>query len=220
MVWVCSPVAVSAPQSTTPPLRRIPLSAPRGTRAGLRIPLVLAPGLWLVACAGMAPATYVHQNYDFSLVRRVAVLPLENLSPDQTAGEKVRRVTITEILSTGVVDVIEPGQVNRVLAQQNIQNPAVLLPEDFKRLGAALGVQLLVVGSVETYDRVTIGGVQAPEVTLTLRGVDVESGTIVWATSHTRGGATLMARLFGLTGDSLSEVARKTVREAVATLFR
>jgi hypothetical protein len=57
-------------------------------------------------------------------------------------------------------------------------------------------------------------------VTLTLRAVDVDSGTIVWSTSHTQGGATVAARLFGLTGDSLSEAARKAAHEAVATLFK
>ena len=168
----------------------------------------------------MRPATYVHPNFDFSRVKKVAVLPLENLTADQAAGEKMRKVIITELLATGIVDVIEPGQVNRVLAQQNVQNPTALLPEDFKRLGASLGAQLLVVGSVEAFDRVAVGGVQAPEVTLTLRGVDAESGTVVWAASHTEGGATFAARLFGLTGDSLSEVARKAAHEAVATLFR
>jgi hypothetical protein len=77
-----------------------------------------------------------------------------------------------------------------------------------------------VIGSVESFERVQVGGVQAPEVTLTLRGVDAESGTIVWSTTHTRGGATVGARLFGLTGDSLSEVALRAAHEAVATLFR
>lgn len=210
--------------SGTHGIARLPWRNVRSTRQAalcvLRAPLVLAAGLWLAGCAGMAPATYVHPNYDFSLVKKVAVLPLENLSSDQAAGEKIRKIAVTELLATGIVDVIEPGQVNRILAQQNIQNPATMSPEDFKKVGGALGVQLLVVGSVETYDRITIGGVQAPEVTLTMRGVDVESGTIVWAASHTQGGATVMARLFGLTGDSLSEVARKTVREAVVTLFR
>ncbi len=168
----------------------------------------------------MAPSTYVHPNYDFSRVKKIAVLPLENLATDQTAGEKVRKVVITELLATGIVDVVEPGQVNRVLGAQNIQNVVAMSPEDFKKVATALGAQLLVVGSVESYDRVAIGGIQAPEVTLTLRGVDAESGTIVWSASHTQGGATLAARLFGLTGDSLSEVARKAVHEAVVTLFR
>jgi curli biogenesis system outer membrane secretion channel CsgG len=182
--------------------------------------LVLAAGLWLAGCSGRGPSTYVHANYDFSSVKRVAVLPLENLTSDQTAGEKVRKLVVTDLLSTGIVDVVEPGQVNRVLAQANIQSPAAMVPDDFKKVGAALGAQLLVVGSVEAYDRVSIGGVQAPEVTLTLRGVDAESGAIVWATSHTQGGATVAARLFGLTGDSLSEAARKAVHEAVLTLFQ
>jgi TolB-like protein len=176
--------------------------------------------LWLAGCAAMPPATYVHPTYDFSLVKKVAVLPLDNLATDQTAGEKVRRVVITELLATGIVDVVEPGQVNRVLATLNIQNPTAMSPEDFKRVGTALRVQLLIVGSVESYERVQVGGVQAPEVTLTLRAVDVDSGTIVWSTSHTQGGATVAARLFGLTGDSLSEAARKAAHEAVATLFK
>jgi TolB-like protein len=199
----------------------------RLARPPRRTPTVRALGLVgmaalqvLAGCAGMGPATYVHPNYDFSRVKKVAVLPLENLTADQSAGEKMRKVIITELLATGVVDVIEPGQVNRVLAQQNLQNLTAMSSEDFKKVGAALGAQMIIVGSVESYDRIAVGGVQAPEVTLTLRGVDVESGTVVWATSHTQGGATLAARLFGLTGESLSEVARKAAHEAVATLFR
>ncbi|HEY7675636.1 MAG TPA: CsgG/HfaB family protein [Candidatus Methylomirabilis sp.] len=184
-----------------------------------RLTLVLILGLWLAGCGGVAPSTYVHPNYDFSNVKKVAVLPLENLASDQTAGEKVRKIVVTELLASGVVDVVEPGQVNRVLAVQNIQNPAAMSPDEFKKLAAALGVQLLIVGSVESFDRVQVGGVQAPEVTLTLRGIDAESGTVVWAASHTQGGATFAARLFGLTGDSLSEVARKAAHEAVVTLF-
>lgn len=189
------------------------------TLGGLRPALALGL-LWLAGCASMPPSTYVHPNFDFSRVKRIAVLPLENLSSDQTAGEKMRKVVTTELLATGVVDVVEPGQVNRVLALQNLQNPAALSPEDFKRLGGALNVQMILVGSVESYDRVQVAGVQAPEVTLSLRGIDVDTGTIVWATSHTQGSGTFLARLFGATGDSLSEVARKAAHAAVATLFR
>jgi TolB-like protein len=176
--------------------------------------------LWLAGCGSTTPATYVHPNYDFSRVKKVAVLPLENLTPDQAAGEKMRKFVITELLATGIVDVTEPGQVNRILVLQNIQNPAAMTPDEFKKISAGLGVQMLVIGSVESFERVQVGGVQAPEVTLTLRGVDAESGTIVWSTTYTQGGATVAARLFGLTGDSLSEVAMKAAHEAVVTLFR
>jgi len=199
--------------------RLLESTALRLTLHASRLPLLVVAGLWLAGCGGVAPSTYVHPNYDFSNVKKVAVLPLENLTSDQTAGEKVRKIVVTELLASGVVDVVEPGQVNKALAVQNLQNPGAMSPEDSKKLAAALGVQLLIVGSVESYDRVQVGGVQAPEVTLTLRGVDAESGTVVWAASHTQGGATFAARLFGLTGDSLSEVARKAAHEAVVTLF-
>ena len=203
-----------------PPASRHTPMLVRLTPHASRFPLIMVAALGLAGCGGVAPSTYVHPNYDFSNVKKVAVLPLENLTGDQTAGEKVRKIVVTELLASGVVDVVEPGHVNKALSAQNIQNPAAMSPEEFKKLASALGVQLLIVGSVESYDRVQVGGVQAPEVTLTLRGVDAESGTVVWAASHTQGGATITARLFGLTGDSLSEVARKAAHEAVATLFK
>jgi len=182
--------------------------------------VLAALALALAGCGGIAPTTYVHPNYDFSRVKRVAVLPLDNLSTDQMAGEKMRVVIMTELLSTGIVDVVELGQVNRVLTQLNIQNIRGMSPDEFKRVAATVAAQLVVIGSVESFDRVQVGGVQAPEVTLTLRGVEAESGSVVWATSVTEGGATVSARLFGLTGDSLSEVARRAAHDAVATLFR
>src|SRR5574341_1291833 len=91
---------------------------------------LLAGLLVLAGCGTSRPASYVHPNFDFSRVKKVAVLPLENLTSDQTAGEKMRKVVITELLATGIVDVIEPGQVNRVLANQNIQNPTAMSPEE------------------------------------------------------------------------------------------
>ena len=185
-----------------------------------RLWILAALALGLAGCGGMAPTTYVHPNYDFSRVKRVAVLPLDNLSTDQMAGEKMRVVIMTELLSTGIVDVVELGQVNRALTQLNIQNIRGMSPDEFKRVAAAVAAQMVVIGSVESFDRVQVGGVQAPEVTLTLRGLEAESGLIVWATSVTEGGATFSARLFGLTGDSLSEVARRAAHDAVVTLFR
>ncbi|RMF93774.1 MAG: hypothetical protein D6736_01175 [Nitrospinota bacterium] len=175
--------------------------------------------LSLVACARM-PDYYIHPTYDFSQIQRVAVLPLENLTSDPLAGEKVRKVVVSEFLAAGVVDVVEPGQVNYVLAQQGIDSVSSLSAEDFKQLGASLGVPALIVGSVETYERINVGGVFFPEVTITLRAIDTRSGTIIWSASRTGGGVGLAGRLFGLGSATMSETVQKTVREAVATLFR
>jgi TolB-like protein len=169
---------------------------------------------------GNRPSVYLHRSYDFSVIKRAAVLPFENLTSDQTAGEKVRKVVVSELLASGVIDVIEPGQVNRVLAQQGIQNPSALLPADIKKLGAALDVQALILGSVETFERVSLAAVSSAEVGITLRAVDVASGTIVWSVSERAGGVGLAGRLFGLGGVGLSEAAGLAARQAVRTLFQ
>ncbi len=181
--------------------------------------LIVLTALSASACAS-APVSYIHPKYDFSLVRKIAVLPLDNLTQDQQAGKKVRRSVISEILAAGVVDVIELGQVNRALAQQRIESVSSMSAEDFKKLGTSLGAEAFVVGSVDTFDRVNVGGAFFAEVAITLRAVDAATGTIIWSASHSGGGVGVAGRLFGLGGDTMSEALQKTAQTTVATLFR
>lgn len=180
--------------------------------------LFLLAGIGAGACATSSPR-YVHPTYDFSVVKKMAVLPMENLSTDQLAGEKVRKAVVSELLAAGVIDIIEIGQVNRTLNQQGIQNVTALSADDLKKLGTALGAQALVLGSVETFDRVNVGGVAFPEVSVTLRALDVATGTIVWSASQTGGGPGIAGRLFGMGGDTMTEATQKTVRGALRSLF-
>jgi TolB-like protein len=173
----------------------------------------------LIGCA-KPPQSFIHSRYDFSRVKKVAVLPLENLTADQQAGERVRRVVLAEILAARVVDAVELGQVNLSLNQLNIQSITALSADTLKTLGTRLGVQLLIVGSVDFYDRVNVGGATFPEVTVSLRAVDAETGTIVWSSIATGGGAGVAGRLFGFGGDSMSEATQKVIRSEFATLFK
>jgi hypothetical protein len=63
------------------------------------------------------------------------------------------------------------------------------------------------------------GTTPAPEVTIQLRLVEVESGVTVWSTSSTKSGASMSARLFGVGGESLTEAARRVLRSELATLL-
>lgn len=184
-------------------------------------PIVRVALLALLLQAGCArPQFFIHQTYDFSVVKKVAVLPLENLTTDQLAGERVRKAVIAELLAAGVVDVIEPGQVNRALNQLNIQSVTALSVDDLKKLGASLGVQALFLGSLDVYDRISLGGGSFPEITISLRAVDPATGTIVWSATHSGGGVGIVGRLFGFGGDTMSEATQKTIRAALATLFK
>ena len=184
-------------------------------------PIVRVALLVLLLQAGCArPQFFIHQTYDFSVVKKVAVLPLENLTTDQLAGERVRKAVIAELLAAGVVDVIEPGQVNRALNQLNIQSVTAISVDDLKKLGASLGVQALFLGSLDVYDRISLGGGSFPEITISLRALDPATGTIVWSATHSGGGVGIVGRLFGFGGDTMSEATQKTIRAALATLFK
>ena len=175
--------------------------------------------LFMSACATTA-TDYVHNKYDFSLIQKIAVLPLENLTQDQQAGERVRKIVVSEILAAGVLDVIEPVQVNQALGQQQIQNISGISAKQIAELAKSLGVQAFVVGSVDIYERVNVAGGSFAEVAVTLRALDATSGTIVWSASKSAGGAGFFGRLFGFGGDTLYEATQRAVHAAVVTLFQ
>lgn len=176
----------------------------------------------LVAVMGCAkpPQHFVNPKYDFGNVKKVAVLPLENLTGDTQAGERVRKAVVAELLAAGVVDVVEPGQVNLTLNRAGIQSLTTMSVDDLKKVGAELGAQLLFLGSTDVYDRVNFGGGTFPEVTINLRAVDAQTGTIVWSAMTTAGGVSLTGRLFGVGADTMTEATQKSVRAALTTLFR
>jgi hypothetical protein len=62
----------------------------------------------LSGCAAGHTQHYLRPNTDMSTIKRIAVMPFESLTADQYAGEKLRRVVISELLFRNI-DVIEPG---------------------------------------------------------------------------------------------------------------
>ena len=181
--------------------------------------LALAGGLLLPAC-GSAPTRYTHPNADLGALKRVAVLPFENMTQDRSAGDKVQRIFISELLSMEAFDVVEPGVVARTLKAERIENVEQLGPADLKRIGEALKAQGLFFGSVVDFAESRSGSTPAPEVTIQLRLVEAQSGVTVWTASKTRSGASTSARLFGIGGESLTQAARQLLREELRSLVK
>lgn len=176
--------------------------------------------LLLSACGGNRPTSFVHPRVDFSFFKKVAVLPFQNLTTDQFAPERVRESVSAELLATGAMDVVEPGQVLLVMRQLNLQPGVPLGVADLKKLGKALGVNGVIMGTVKEYGEVRSGSVSAPVVSLSLRMIEVDSGAIVWSVSNTAGGISTTMRLFGIGSSTMSEVTRTAVRQSLDTLFR
>jgi hypothetical protein len=176
----------------------------------------------LAALGGCAHATthYVHPNADLGALKTVAVLPFENLTQERSAGDKVQKVFLVELLSTGAFSVVEPGLVTKTFRAERIDSPEALAPADLKRIGESLKADAVFVGSVIDFEESRSGSTPAPQVTVQLRLVETQTGVTVWETSRTRSGATVGARLFGIGGESLTETARRLVKQELSTLVR
>lgn len=181
--------------------------------------MLLALCLFFVIGCGSTPKHYyVQKQFDYSSVKRIAVLPFETLTSDEYAGEKIRQSVITDLLSRGI-DVVEPGEVTRTLVELKIKSLASIRTTDIQTLAKTLGVEAVMMGSVEAYGISRGITVSYPEVSISLRLVEASSGKIIWSVCNTSGGPNFWTRHFGAENISLSETACKVVKEAIDTMF-
>lgn len=182
----------------------------------------LAVLLLAVACAGCGdrPTTsFVHPQADFSLISRVAVLPLENLTGEEAAAEKVRQLLIIELLSSGAVEVVDVGEVARGIRDSKISNPVSPSREDIQKLAGELEIQGLIAGSVQEFAEVRGGGARSTSVSMVFRMIETDAGQVIWSSSVSQSGSGAMVRLFGVGGDSPTERARKLIRKSLKSLI-
>ncbi|MGA1844607.1 MAG: hypothetical protein ACMUIS_08605 [bacterium] len=176
---------------------------------------------------------YVNPNANFRFVKKVAVLPFENLSQDRFADKKVWDIFVTTLLASETVEVPELGEVLRVMNTLGIASAASdqtsFSPQDQKStgtvtkdaardLGQALGIQGIILGRVEEYGIIRSSSGSYPEVSLTLRMIDPKTGSIIWAVSHTEKGSRVLPSILGIGEDTLTETALKASRHIVDTL--
>ena len=178
------------------------------------IPLIFV----ISGCRGSAPVYHISEDIDFSFYKRVAVMPFDNLTNEKFAGEIVRQVVISELLASGLVDVVLPGDVQRILDELDIKSTSSITTEQVTDIGKTLGVEAVIMGSVEEYGEVKMGNITVPQVTISLMMIDTGSCSIVWSVMQSRGGASFMARYFGARHETISETVLMLVRGAIQTL--
>ena len=163
--------------------------------------------------------TYINPSVDFSYIRRVAVAPIINLTKNKFAGEKVMNVVATEILRRGVFDVVEFGEVAKVLREEGLKQDNLVGKQLAARSGKRLNIEAIVIGSVMQYGVSNIPGGSFPEVSISLKLVDVNSYAILWEATHNIKGANILDQLFGIRKDSLEDLCKDVVEEMIDTLF-
>jgi flagellar motor protein MotB len=185
--------------------------------------LKVAAALLLVILCGLGCGggpRYFRLPLDLGRIQRVAVLPIENLTREPAAGEKLRHIIMAELLARGSLQVAEPGAVDRTLRQLRAANRFQPSPEEVQQLGEALDVQAVISGAVSEFTLTRAGGnIEAPEVAVQLFMTDVATGSVVWAATESESGLSFWVRHFGAEPLRISEQASRTVRSVVGTLF-
>jgi TolB-like protein len=188
--------------------------------AKYRLPVLLLVLVALTAggCGGgMRPTKFTNTDYNFAYLERVAILPLLNMSEDRQAGSRATRILITELLSTGAVDVVEPGETRAALNKITSGDPTPTT-EQVIALGKALNVQAILHGSVAQSGSSRAGTVMIPVVTLDVHLLEAESGQVIWAATHTEKGGSAGAALLGTGSEPISQTTRRCARRLVKTL--
>lgn len=185
------------------------------TIAGL---LVLSSLLALSGCgSGSMTKAYLREGATFSHIQTVAVLPFENLGGGAGAAQRTREITMTQVLTSGLFDVADKGRVDSLMRDEVIEPGTPLDEATLRRLGQRLGVQGFIVGSVEQGTE-TRGSAVYPEVNLTLRLLDTETGTLIWQATGRGSGYALADRLFGLTPKNHFEVTFELLNRMLNTI--
>lgn len=174
--------------------------------------------LMLAGCGSRTVSeSYLREDVDFGFIQRIAVLPFENNSSDNFAPERARDVTITQVLALGLFDTVEKALVDNVLFEEGIDKGATFDPLTMKRIGQRLQSQAFIMGTVDLAGMNTIGTNTYPEMALTLRLIEANSGMILWQASGNISGESFGRRLFGIKADDPYQLTLKLVRDLLKT---
>ncbi len=186
-------------------------------RAGMVVVLLAAAA----GCASkrQAEATFHEPTMDFSLVRKVAVMPFANLSTTQTADERVRDVFMTMLQATGQIYVLPMGEVQRGLSRVEMPNPTAPSEQEVVALAKAIGCDALITGSVLEYGEARSGSASAGYISVTVQMLEAGSGKLVWSAQSTKGGITAADRMFGGGGQPMNVVTADAVSQLLDQLF-
>lgn len=142
---------------------------------------------------------------------RIAVLPLENLTPQPNAGLVAAELISTEIYRRGLFDQVEPSRARNQLVGAKIDLDRLSDASTAQKAGEMLGVEAVLVGSVAEYGYMH-GLREEPTFGTTLRLVSAKDGTVLWAQSAGDVGT------FPLVRESVVEVAHNVIVRLIDNL--
>jgi curli biogenesis system outer membrane secretion channel CsgG len=187
--------------------------------------LVVLVTVW--GCA-TSSRVYLNPRTDLGYIKRIVVLPFDNLTGEKYVGEKISQSFIAELLIAGDFEVVELGEVAKVI-QTNSATGVMLLGPDgtmhpdiakLEKLTSQLNCQAVVIGTVTSYEMVRVGSEQYPQISINIRLVDGKTATIIWMSTFTkRGGPGFPFIGFG-EKYTLSELTQDICKDIVSAISK
>jgi hypothetical protein len=176
---------------------------------------------FLATCShGGGGRRYLDPNMDFGSVKTVAVLPFQNLSKDNLAGDRVREVFANMLLATGAVYVLPQGEVMRGILRTGLANPTAPSMDEAVKLATALKVDAVITGVVKEYGEVRSGSATANVCSVSAQMMETATGRVVWGAATTKGGVDMGDRLLGGGGAPLNDVTEAAVNDLLNKLLK
>ncbi len=163
--------------------------------------------------SGSVTQSFLRENANLAYIQTVAVMPFEGGG----RAPRIRELTMTQLLASGLFDVVDKGRVDNFLQQEAIVPGSPLDNFTIKRMGESLKVKALLLGSVEQVSEAR-GNARFPEMTMTLRLIDTDTGLLLWQASGRGSGYSLADRLFGFSPKDSFEVTMELLNSLFATM--
>jgi len=165
----------------------------------MRLVVVCLLLLMSAGCSGRFDSEeYFRDNVDMGAISRIAVLPFQNFTADPNVDERTRDIATTQLLASGVADVVDRGLVDSVMAEEVIDPRLPIDQINMKRLGQRLNVQAFLLGAVDLSGEKKIGSQSYPVLGVTLRLVDAQAGMVIWQSSGRWTSETMAGRILGI----------------------
>jgi TolB-like protein len=163
--------------------------------------------------SGSNMRTFMRPDTSLAHIQSVAVLPFEG--SENTS--RMREFTMTQVLATGLFDVVDKGRIDSFLLQEGIVAGQPLDLPTMRRLGQIVKAEALMFGSVEQATQ-SRGNAQYEEITMTLRLLDAETGTLLWQASGVGSGYSLADRMFGMAPKDNFQVTMDLLGRLLSTI--
>jgi len=179
------------------------------------IAITLSVVLLSLSGCGSSSSTkfFQRENTSLAYIQTVAVLPFEGGGN----APRIREFTMTQVLASGLFDVVDKGRVDNLLQEEALAAGTPLDEVTLRRLGQRLNVQAFILGAVQQVTT-SRGSAAFPEITMTLRLVDSETGSLLWQASGRGSGYSVADRLFGMAPKDSFEVTMDLLRDLFATI--